>query len=70
MSAAHGSRMSDLVQVTVVADQAWNAEVTATTALLMSSDEALAWLSARGIPAILLTADRTLMALDEETHHG
>ena len=62
--------VSDLVQVTVVADQAWNAEVTATTALLMRSDKALAWLGARGIPAILLTADRTLMALDEETHHG
>jgi len=62
--------VSDLVQVTVIADRAWVAEVTATTALLMRSDEAADWLSARGTPAILLTADRTLMALDEETHHG
>ena len=38
----------------------------ATTALLMTADEALAWLRSRDVTAILLTADRMLMT-DEET---
>ena len=49
--------ISDLVQVTVVADEAWQAEVLATTALLMPSDEADVAARAR-ITAILLTTER------------
>ncbi len=60
---------SDLVQVTVAADRAWQAEITATAALLMPADEAAGWLRARDITAILLTADRTIHS-DEEVHHG
>jgi thiamine biosynthesis lipoprotein len=60
---------SDLVQVTVVAAQAWEAEVTATTALLMPADEAARWLRGRGVTALLMTADR-LIATDEEEDHG
>ena len=62
--------ISDLVQVTVVADEAWQAEVMATTALLMTSDEALGWLRDRDITAILLTADRAVVTTDEEDDHG
>jgi len=47
---------SDLVQVTVAAQQAWHAEVIATTALLKPSHEALAWLEDLRLPALLLTA--------------
>ncbi len=47
----------DLVQVTVVAAQAWWAEAAATAALLMPSDTARAWLTERGLSGILLTAD-------------
>jgi thiamine biosynthesis lipoprotein len=65
-----GMSVSDLVQVTVVADEAWQAEITATTALLMPADEAERWLRQRDVPAILLTADRTIVTTDEEVHHG
>lgn len=56
-------RMStgDLVQVTVVADEAWQAEVTATTALLMPAQEAFDWLREQDVTAILLTEDRMLV---------
>jgi thiamine biosynthesis lipoprotein ApbE len=63
----------DLVQVTVVADEAWQAEITATTALLMPSGEALRWLNDKDITAILLTVDRTLVTTekdDEGADHG
>jgi thiamine biosynthesis lipoprotein len=65
-----GMSVSDLVQVTVVADEAWQAEITATTALLMPAVEAERWLREREVPAILLTADRTIVTTDEEVHHG
>ena len=45
---------SDLVQVTVSADEAWQAEVTATTALLMPSGEAFRWLQEQGATAIVM----------------
>ena len=48
---------SDLVQVTVVDSFAWRAEVIATTALLLDSTDALAWLEASGTPALLVTDD-------------
>ncbi len=57
--------VSDLVQVTIVADRAWRAEVLATTALLMSADDAAVWLRAVNVPAILLTADRAIIAMEE-----
>ena len=57
--------VSDLVQVTIVADRAWRAEVLATSALLMSADDAAVWLRAVGVPAILLTADRSIIAMEE-----
>jgi thiamine biosynthesis lipoprotein len=62
--------VSDLVQVTVVSDEAWNAEVIATTALLMTADEAERWLRDREITAILLTADRAVVTTDEEDTDG
>lgn len=46
---------SDLVQVTVADSSAWQAEVTATTALLQNSTDARVWLEATGTPALLLT---------------
>lgn len=63
----------DLVQVTVVADEAWQAEITATTALLMPSVEALRWLNDKDITAILLTEDRTMVTTEdseEGADHG
>ena len=51
---------SDLVQVTVADSTAWQAEVTATTALLQDSTDARAWLEASGTPALLLTDDHVL----------
>ncbi len=60
---------SDLLQVTVVAGRAWEAEVTATTALLLPADEAARWLRGRGVTALLMTVDR-LIATDEEEPHG
>ena len=62
--------ISDLVQVTVVSDEAWQAEVLATTALLMTSDEAERWLRDSDITAILLTADNAVVTTDEEERHG
>ena len=60
---------SDLLQVTVVAGSAWEAEVTATTALLMTADEATAWLRSADRTAVLITADRIILT-DDEGHHG
>ena len=68
---------SDLVQVTAVDSTAWQAEITATTALLQESTQARAWLEAHGTPALLLT-DHDLrlttplaMASDlQEAHRG
>ena len=57
--------VSDLVQVTVVADTAWEAEVTATTALLMTADDAERWLRQRDTTAILMTIDRIVVTSDE-----
>jgi thiamine biosynthesis lipoprotein ApbE len=58
--------VSDLVQVTVVAESAWQAEVTATTALLMSAAEAEAWLRQRDITAILMTVDRVVVTTEAD----
>ncbi len=55
---------SDLVQVTIVADRAWRAETLATAALLMSAEDAIHWLTELRVPAILLTADREIIAMD------
>jgi thiamine biosynthesis lipoprotein len=60
---------SDLVQVTVVAPTATEAEVAATTALLQRSPEAAEWLRAAGHTAVLLTAGR-LITIDEGGIHG
>jgi thiamine biosynthesis lipoprotein len=46
---------SDLVQVTVIAAEAWQAEVLATTALLLPADDAATWIADRGHSAVLLT---------------
>jgi thiamine biosynthesis lipoprotein len=62
--------VSDLVQVTVVDEEAWRAEITATTALLMTADEAARWLRDRDVTAILLTTERTIVTTDEEEHDG
>jgi thiamine biosynthesis lipoprotein len=62
--------ISDLVQVTIVADEAWHAEVLATTALLMTADEAERWLRDTDITAILVTADTAVVTTDEEDDHG
>ena len=65
---AHGVLVNlggDLVQVTVVADTAWEAEVTATTALLMTADDAERWLRQRDTTAILMTIDRIVVTSDE-----
>lgn len=68
---------TDLVQVTVADSTAWQAEVTATTALLQDSTDARAWLEASGTAAVLLTDDdlqfttRLATASDlEEAHRG
>lgn len=45
----------ELVQVTVIDDEAWRAEVLATAALL--HDDAYAWLTEQGVTALLVTAD-------------
>lgn len=58
---------SDLVQATVVAGTAWEAEVTATTALLLDSRAAQAWLREHGVTGILLT-ENDLLHTDEENH--
>lgn len=60
---------SDLTQVTVVAPTAAEAEVLATTALLMPSGDAVEWLRATERTAVLLTAGRTI-TIDEGGHHG
>ncbi len=60
---------SDLVQVTIVAGTAWEAETLATTALLMSSTEAAAWIHPLDVTGILLTADHDLQT-DEEHARG
>lgn len=72
----------DLVQATVTHDQAWQAEVLATAALLQDSASAQQWLDARDIAAVLTTASTTYCtdALtrarsvrsthEKEHHHG
>ena len=60
---------SDLVQVTVVASTAWEAEVTATTALLLPSAQAARWLADRGVTAVLLT-DTDEHDIDGGHDHG
>lgn len=60
---------TDLVQVTVSAEDAWQAEITATAALLMQSEEAISWLRQRDITAILVTTDRITLT-DEVTSRG
>ncbi|MDP1876806.1 MAG: FAD:protein FMN transferase [Actinomycetota bacterium] len=50
----------DLLQVSVVAGEAWWAEAAATTALLMPAADAVRWLRERGLTAYLLTAEREL----------
>jgi thiamine biosynthesis lipoprotein len=60
---------SDLVQATVIAGTAWEAETMATTALLMSSMEATHWLRERETTGILLTAHGELHT-DEEHLNG
>lgn len=57
--------VSDLVQVTIVADEAWRAETLATSALLLSSTEADRWLREMDVPAILLTEDNVIITMDE-----
>lgn len=62
----------DLVQVTVVAPFAWQAEVAATTALLKPAVEAVDWLAYRGLSGLLVTADTVMRTPDlmsmEEAH--
>jgi len=63
----------DLIQVTVVAPTAWQAEVAATTALLKEPGEALAWLIDRGLSGMLLTGDtveKTPDLASRGAHHG
>jgi len=63
----------ELLQVTVIAPTAWQAEVAATTALLKEPGEALAWLAARGMSGILITEDTVMKTPDlasREAHHG
>lgn len=60
---------SPLVQVTVVAGEAWEAEVLATTALLLAPGEALAYLRDQGVTGVLLT-DNDERHTDEERHDG
>jgi thiamine biosynthesis lipoprotein len=60
---------SDLVQVTVVASTAWEAEVLATTALLKPSREARTWLREQGVTGVLLT-DNDEQYTDEERRDG
>jgi len=61
--------VGDLRQVTVVGTRAWEAEVLATTALLMPSMQAREWLAARDVTAFLLTDDQILHT-DMERAHG
>lgn len=60
---------SALVQVTVVATEAWEAEVLATTALLLAPDEAADFLTEQGVTGVLLTDDDA-RHIDEERRHG
>jgi len=55
----------DLVQVTIVANQAWRAEVLATTALLLDASGAERWLRELDVPAVLLTTDREIFTMDQ-----
>lgn len=57
---------SELVQVTVVAPTACQAEWSATAALLQPADAAAAWLRREGRTAMLLTHDRTLNVEKEQ----
>lgn len=69
---------SSLVQVTVVAAEAWQAEVLATAALLLNPADATALLHSQGCTSILLTpssqatipADLLAAASSKEHVHG
>ena len=67
---------SPLVQVTVVAATAWEAEVLATAALLLGPAEAMDLLSANELTAIVMTPDdvttvpTTLLPREPEPHHS
>jgi thiamine biosynthesis lipoprotein len=54
----------DLVQVTVIAPTAWQAEVAATTALLKAPGDALEWLTDRGLSGMLVTEDTVMKTAD------
>jgi thiamine biosynthesis lipoprotein len=60
---------SDVVQASVVAPSASVAEVLATAALCLPSDEAAAWLAARDVRALLLT-ESTTIRIGKDDHHG
>lgn len=63
----------DLVQATVVAPLAWQAEVSATTALLQPASQARHWLEQRGLSGLLVTTDTVLRTPDltaKEAAHG
>ena len=60
---------SPLVQVTVIAHSASEAETHATTALLLPPSEAAGWLDAHGMTGILLTETDEIHT-DEEAHDG
>ena len=65
---------SELVQVTVVAASAWEAEAHATTALLLPPSGAAAWLRDRDLTGVLLTETDEIhtdeIHADEETTDG
>lgn len=60
---------SDLVQATVVGAAAWEAEILATTALLMPLEQAEPWLRERDVTGVLLT-DTVERHTDEEHPRG
>jgi thiamine biosynthesis lipoprotein len=64
--------MSDgpLVQVTVLADEAWRAEVAATTAMLLPTGEAVAHLRRHGMSGVLLEPDHCIDLTAQEARHG
>lgn len=51
----------DLLQVTVAAKSGAAAETAATAALLLGAERATTWLTERGLPALLMTADDLIM---------
>ena len=59
---------SDLVQASVIAPSASVAEVLATAALCLPSEQAAAWLTAREVRALLLTSTTTLRIGKDDDH--